>query len=56
MASIAKALQGKRPSNAFERTVQRMSYLLLGITLVMSPVVFLIQGFVNSSAGWKVSR
>jgi hypothetical protein len=35
--------------------VQKVSYLLLGLTLIMSPIVFVIQGVVNKSAGWKVS-
>lgn len=54
VASIEQSLQGRRPRSAFELSVRKVSYLLLSLTLIMSPIVFVIQGVVNKSAGWKV--
>lgn len=54
IASIATVLQGRRPLNAFEISIRRVSYLLLGFMAVMTPIVFIIQGLVNKDAGWKV--
>lgn len=47
-------LASRRPLNAFEISIRRISYLLLGFMAVMTPVVFVIQGLVNKAAGWKV--
>ncbi|KAL1409266.1 hypothetical protein Q8F55_006099 [Vanrija albida] len=52
-ASMGDALAGPRKSNAFERTVRRVSYLLLAVTILMAPIVLVIQGTVNKSSGWK---
>lgn len=52
-ASMGDALTGPRKSNAFERTVRRVSYLLLAVTILMAPIVLVIQGTINKSSGWK---
>jgi hypothetical protein len=48
-------MEGRRPINAFESSIRKVSYLLLGFMSVMTPLVFVIQGTVNKSAGWTVS-
>jgi len=47
------ALVRRRKSNAFEKTVRNVSYLLLAVTLILSPIVFVIQGLVDKKEGWK---
>lgn len=54
-ASIATHSRKARPINAFERSIRRISYLLLGFMGVMTPLVFIIQGVTNKAGGWMVS-
>lgn len=51
MASIAKDLAKKRPLNAMQIGIRKVSYLLLTFMAVMSPIVFVIQG--GLSHDWK---
>ena len=51
VASIAKDLAKKRPLNAMQIGVRKVSYLLLTFMAVMSPIVFVIQG--GLSHDWK---
>lgn len=51
MASIAKDLAKKRPLNATQIGIRKVSYLLLTFMAVMSPIVFVIQG--GLSHNWK---
>ena len=51
MASIAKDLAKKRPLNAMQIGVRKVSYLLLVFMAVMSPIVFIIQGALSHD--WK---
>ena len=51
MASIAKDLAKKRPLNATQIGIRKVSYLLLTFMAVMSPIVFVIQG--GLSHDWK---
>ena len=49
--SMAKSLSNKRAKNSFEKGVESVSRLLLGFTLVMVPIIFLINGFVKGDWG-----
>ena len=51
VASIAKDLAKKRPLNAMQIGIRKVSYLLLTFMAVMSPIVFVIQG--GLSHDWK---
>jgi P-type Mg2+ transporter len=51
MASIAKDLAKKRPLNAMQIGIRKVSYLLLTFMAVMSPIVFVIQG--GLSHDWR---
>lgn len=53
-ASIATHSKKARPINAFEKSIRRISYLLLGFMGVMTPLVFIIQGVTNKAGGWMV--
>ena len=50
--SMAKSLSNKRAKNSFEKGVESVSRLLLGFTLVMVPIIFLINGFVKGD--WAI--
>ncbi|PWN61676.1 magnesium-translocating P-type ATPase [Chryseobacterium viscerum] len=45
--SISRSLASKRPETAFDIGVNKVSYLLIRFMLVMTPVIFLINGFVK---------
>lgn len=45
IASIAEALSKKRPVNAFELGVRRVSYTLIAFMFTMVPIVIVINGF-----------
>ena len=47
MASIAKDLAKKRPLNAMQIGIRKVSYILLAFMAVMSPIVFVIQGGIS---------
>ena len=51
MASIAKDLAKKRPLNAMQIGIRKVSYILLAFMAVMSPIVFVIQGGISHD--WK---
>ncbi|KAJ7483116.1 Mg-transporting ATPase [Mycena galericulata] len=53
MASIAKELAMRRPVNAMQLGVRRVSFILLVFMLVMSPIVLVIQGLVHKD--WKAA-
>lgn len=53
LASMGCALAGPRKANAFEKTVRRVSYLLIGVTCILAPVVLVVQGTINKADGWK---
>ncbi|WP_238707447.1 magnesium-translocating P-type ATPase [Chryseobacterium viscerum] len=45
--SISRSLASKRPETAFDIGVNKVSYLLIRFMLIMTPVIFLINGFVK---------
>lgn len=45
--SISRSLVSKRPETAFDIGVNKVSYLLIRFMLIMTPVIFLINGFVK---------
>ncbi|AZA90802.1 Magnesium-transporting ATPase, P-type 1 [Chryseobacterium nakagawai] len=45
--SISRSLVSKRPETAFDIGVNKVSFLLIRFMLVMTPVIFLINGFVK---------
>ncbi|KAF9517656.1 hypothetical protein BS47DRAFT_1371289 [Hydnum rufescens UP504] len=51
MASIAKDLEKKRPANAMQIGMIRVSYILMTFMAVMAPIVFVIQGVISKN--WK---
>ncbi|KAJ9099794.1 hypothetical protein QFC21_003792 [Naganishia friedmannii] len=53
MASMAKLLKEKPPANAFEIGIRKVSYLLIGFMLIMSPIVLVIRGVLSKD--WKNS-
>lgn len=48
LGSMAKSLSNKRAKNNFEKGVDSVSKLLLTFTLVMVPIIFLINGLVKN--------
>ncbi|KAJ9126260.1 hypothetical protein QFC24_001988 [Naganishia onofrii] len=53
MASMAQLLKEKRPANAFEIGIRKVSYLLIGFMLIMSPIVLVVRGVLSKD--WKNS-
>lgn len=51
MAAIAEELNKKRPENAIQIGIKKVSYVLLGFMAVMAPAVFIVQGAVSKD--WK---
>ncbi|KAF8524234.1 Mg-transporting ATPase [Gautieria morchelliformis] len=51
MASIAKDLDKKRPLNAMQAGVRKVSYILLAFMGVMAPIVLIIQGLISKD--WR---
>ncbi|KAL4064158.1 hypothetical protein V8B97DRAFT_1876143 [Scleroderma yunnanense] len=51
MAGIAEELNRKRPENAVQIGIKKVSYVLLGFMFVMAPIVFVVQGAVSHD--WK---
>ncbi|KIJ64405.1 hypothetical protein HYDPIDRAFT_111717 [Hydnomerulius pinastri MD-312] len=51
MAAIAEELNKKRPENAIQMGIRKVSYVLIGFMLVMAPIVFIVQGAVSHN--WK---
>ncbi len=49
--SMAKSLSNKRAKNSFEQGVEAVSRLLLSFTLIMVPIIFLINGFAKGDWG-----
>lgn len=49
--SMAKSLSNKRAKNSFEKGVEAVSHLLLRFTLIMVPIIFLINGFAKGDWG-----
>lgn len=45
--SISRSLTSKRPETAFDIGVNKVSYLLIRFMLIMTPVIFLINGLVK---------
>lgn len=48
---MAKSLSSKRAKNSFEKGVEAVSHLLLRFTLIMVPIIFLINGFAKGDWG-----
>lgn len=48
---MAKSLSNKRAKNSFEQGVEAVSRLLLSFTLIMVPIIFLINGFAKGDWG-----
>ncbi|KAG6377002.1 Mg-transporting ATPase [Boletus reticuloceps] len=51
MAAIAEELNRKRPENAIQLGIRKVSYVLLAFMAVMAPAVFIVQGAVSKD--WK---
>lgn len=51
MASIASELSKRRPENATQIGIKKVSYVLMGFMGVMAPIVFIVQGAVSKN--WK---
>ncbi len=51
IGSMAKSLSNKRAKNSFEQGVDSVSRLLLSFTLIMVPIIFLINGFAKGDWG-----
>lgn len=51
MASIASELSKRRPENATQIGIRKVSYVLMAFTGVMAPIVFIVQGAVSKD--WK---
>ncbi|KAG0700830.1 Mg-transporting ATPase [Suillus ampliporus] len=51
MASIASELSKRRPENATQIGIKKVSYVLMGFMAVMAPIVFIVQGAVSKD--WK---
>lgn len=47
--SLSKAITGKRAETAFDKGVNKVSYLLIRFMLVMVPLIFLINGLVKGN-------
>lgn len=45
--SISKSITTERPETAFDKGINKLSFLLIRFMLVMVPVIFLINGFVK---------
>lgn len=51
LASIAEVLRARRPRNAFQNGIRKVSYLLLSFMAVMTIVVLVIKG--TTSKDWR---
>ncbi|KAI5981718.1 Mg-transporting ATPase [Pisolithus albus] len=51
MAGIAEELNRKRPENAIQVGIRKVSYVLMAFMAVMAPIVFIVQGAVSHN--WK---
>ncbi|KAI6112317.1 Mg-transporting ATPase [Pisolithus thermaeus] len=51
MAGIAEELNRKRPENAIQVGIRKVSYVLMAFMAVMAPIVFIVQGAVSHD--WK---
>lgn len=51
VAGIAEELNRKRPENAIQIGIRKVSYVLMGFMAVMAPIVFIVQGAVSHD--WK---
>ncbi|KAG1869772.1 hypothetical protein C8R48DRAFT_699663 [Suillus tomentosus] len=51
MASIASELSKRRPENATQIGIRKVSYVLMGFMAVMAPIVLIVQGAVSKN--WK---
>ncbi|EEM05968.1 Magnesium-transporting ATPase, P-type 1 [Bacillus pseudomycoides] len=49
--SLAKSVIGKRPETSFDKGVNKVSWLLIKFMLIMTPIVFFINGI--SKGDWK---
>lgn len=49
--SLAKSVVGKRPETSFDKGVNKVSWLLIKFMLIMTPIVFFINGI--SKGDWK---
>jgi len=47
--AVAKDIVGARPLTSFDKGISRVSWLLIRFILVMTPVVFLINGFTKGN-------
>ncbi|KAK9760665.1 hypothetical protein K7432_015090 [Basidiobolus ranarum] len=47
LGATARQLSTQRPINAFQKGIRRISYLFMGIMIIMVPLVFIISGFTN---------
>lgn len=45
--SISKSITTERPETAFDKGINKLSFLLISFMLVMVPIIFLINGFVK---------
>lgn len=46
--SISKSITGERPETAFDKGINKVSFLLIRFMLVMVPIIFLINGIVKN--------
>ncbi|KAG2342843.1 Mg-transporting ATPase [Suillus weaverae] len=51
MASIASELSKRRPDNATQIGIKKVSYVLMGFMAIMAPIVLIVQGAVSKD--WK---
>ncbi|KIK92577.1 hypothetical protein PAXRUDRAFT_147003 [Paxillus rubicundulus Ve08.2h10] len=51
IATIAQELNKRRPENAIQMGIRKVSYVLMGFMLVMAPIVLIVQGV--TSHNWK---
>jgi len=47
LGKLAKELSKKKEANAFQKDIKRLSLMFIGIMLVITPIVFLINGFIT---------
>ncbi|KAK9717570.1 hypothetical protein K7432_006077 [Basidiobolus ranarum] len=45
--AMAKQLSAKRPINAFQKGIRRISFMFIGLMIVMVPIVFVISGLTS---------
>lgn len=48
LGSIARAINSKMPRSSFDKGIKKVTYLIIGFILVMTPIVFAINYFIKS--------